>query len=161
MAKRPHSSESSPAVTAWAALRGELEGDPAEVVGRAANDVAEKLSAIGPHQTTVAIREAQWLLGMVAEIFGFSDLPADDEARLFFKAELRQRRGRPVDRERFRREAFRGRSEAKEVEALIAAGDRQKVAVGKVAKRTGQSDAVIAGYVRKWRDYPSWLKKHF
>jgi hypothetical protein len=88
---------------------------------------------------------------MVAEIFGRSELPAD-EAALEFKAELSmRRRGRPGKSGKLRPQSLAWLGVAREVEALMVAGDMQKVAVGKVAKRLGLRDAVVAEWCRERR----------
>ena len=148
-----------PSLTAWYALHGEFAGDPAEILAWAAGVIAGRLGAFGPRvanpltpgQASVAIDEAKLLLGMVAEIFGRSDLPADDETALAFKAELKRRRGRPVKTGKLRPQSLGWWSVAREVEALMAAGEMQKVAVGKVAGRLGLKDAVVAKWVRDRR----------
>lgn len=149
-----------PVMTAWYALHGEIEGDPAEILAYAADVIADRLGAFGPGvanplsagQASFAIKDAKMLLGMVAEIFGLSDLPADDEARFEFKAELKRRRGRPITKgSKLGSRSLAWWGVAREVEALIAAGDMQKVAVGKVAGRLGLKDAVVAGWCRKRR----------
>ncbi|MGB7655080.1 MAG: hypothetical protein WBL74_06335 [Novosphingobium sp.] len=157
-----------PSLTAWYGLHDDFPGDPAEILAWAADAIATRLGAFGPRvanpltlgQVSVAIKEAKFLLEMVAEIFGRSELPADDEARFAFNAELKRRRGRPVKPGKLRPQSLGWWGVALEVEELIAAGELQKVAVGKVAKRLGLKDAVVAGWCRKRRnslDRSSWL----
>lgn len=149
-----------PALTAWYALHGEFAGDPVEILAWAADVIAGKLGAIGPkvanpltaRQASVAIDEAKLLLEFVAAIFGRSELPADDEAAFAFKAELKRRRGRPIKTGKLRPKSLAWWGVAREVEALIAAGEMQKVAVGKVAKRLGLRDTVVAGWCRDRRN---------
>lgn len=121
--------------------------------------IAARLGAFGPgvanplspSQVSNAIEDAKLLLGMVAEIFGRSELPAD-EAALEFKAELSmRRRGRPGKSGKLRPQSLAWLGVAREVEALMVAGDMQKVAVGKVAKRLGLRDAVVAEWCRERR----------
>lgn len=149
-----------PALTAWNALHGEFPGDPAEILAWAADLVATRLGAfrrsvvnpLPPSKAVEAIDDAKLLLGMVAEIFGRSELPADDEAALAFKAELSmRRRGRPGKSGKLRPRSLGWWNVAREVEALIEAGEMQKVAVGKVAKRLGLRDAVVAEWCRERR----------
>jgi hypothetical protein len=147
-----------PAIMAWYALHDALKGDPAEIVAWAADAIATRLGAFGsgvanpltPGQASVAIGDARLLLGMIAEIFGRSELPADDEAALAFQAELKRRRGRPAQSQ-LMPQSLAWWGHAKEVEALIEVGDMQKVAVGKVATRLGLKDAVVAGWCRDRR----------
>ncbi len=147
-----------PAIMAHYALHGALKGDPAETVGWAADVLAARLGAIEPRvtnpltpaQASIAIKDAALLLGMIAEIFGRSDLPADDERRLAFKAELKRRRGRPAHSPLLP-DSLAWWGAATEVQSLIADGDLQKVAVGKVARRLGLKDAVVAGWCRERR----------
>lgn len=158
-----------PALTAWYALHDSLAGDPAETLAWAAEVIATRLGAFGPgvvnplppSQVSAAIEDAKLLLGMVAEIFGRSELPADDEAALAFKAELSlRRRGRPGKSGKLQPHSLAWWGVAREVEALIAAGEMQKVAVGKVAKRLGLRDAVVAEWCRERRkslERSSWL----
>lgn len=155
----PDSATIGPAMTAWYALHGEFDGDPAEILAWAADAIAGKLGAFGPRvanpltpgQISVAIDEAKLLLGMVAEIFGRSELPDDDEAALAFKAELKRRRGRPIKTGKFSPRRLGWWNVAREVEALMAAGEMQKVAVGNVAGRLGLSDSVVARWCRERR----------
>ena len=158
-----------PALTAWYALHGEFAGDPAEILAWAADVIAGKLGAFGPkvanpltaRQASVAIDEAKLLLEFVAAIFGRSELPADDEAAFAFKAELKRRRGRPVKTGKLSPRLLGWWSVAREVEALMAAGEMQKVAVGKVAKRLGLKDAVVAGWCRERRKSLDRSKERF
>ena len=149
-----------PALTAWYALHDSLTSDPAETLAWAAEVIAARLGAFGPgvanplppNKVSAAINDAKLLLGMVAEIFGRSELHADDEAALAFKAGLsKRRRGRPGKSGKFRPRSLGWWSVALEVEALIAAGEMQKVAVGKVARRLRLKDAVVAGWCRDRR----------
>lgn len=156
----PDPEKIGPALTAWYALHDSLAGDPAETLAWAADVIAARLGTFGPgvanplppNQVFAAIKDAKLLLGMVAELFGRSELPADDEAALSYKAELSLRgRGRPGKSGKLRPHSLEWWSVAREVEALIAAGEMQKVAVGKVAKRLGLRDAVVAGWCRERR----------
>ena len=115
-----------------------------------------------PDQVSAAIEDAKLLLGMVAEIFGRSEVPADDEAALAFKAELSlRRRGRPDKSGKLQPLSLAWWGVAREVEALIAAGEMQKVAVGKVAKRLGLRDAVVAQWCRERRKSRERSKERF
>lgn len=87
---RPDPEAIGPAIMAHYALHGALKGDPAQTVGWAADVLAARLGAIEPGvanpltpaQASITIKDAALLLGMIAEIFGRSALPADDECRL-------------------------------------------------------------------------------
>lgn len=161
-----------PANMAWYALHGALEGGPGEAgdtIAWAAGLIAGRLGAFGPGtvnplspaKARIAIREAQLLLGYVAEIFDRQRTPVDGEAAFAFKAELKRQRGRPA------KSAILPRSlawwgVACEVEALMNANPKlmQKVAVGQVASRLGLKDAVVAGWCRERRkclERSSWL----
>lgn len=165
----PDPQEIGPAVQAWYALHGELEGDPAEILARAAGEIAAQLEAfepgaanpLAPGQASAAIFDARLLLGMIAEIFGRSDLPADDEAALAFRAELKRRRGRPVRTGKLHPQSLEWWGVAREVEARMADGEMQKVAVGKVANRLGLKDAVVAGWCRERREALEKSKRRF
>lgn len=165
----PDPQTAGPAIMAWYALHDVLKGDPAEVVAWAADVLAARLGAFGPGvanpltpgKASVAIKEAKWLLEMIAEIFRRSELPADDEAALAFKVELKRRRGRPSAQSPLLPQSLAWWGVAREVEALIAAGDMQKVAVGKVAKRLGLKDAVVAGWCRDRRKAMERSKERF
>ena len=159
--REPDPQAVGPAMMAWYALHGALHGGPAEAadtVAWAADVVAVKLGAFGSgvanpisaSQASIAIREAQLLLGYVAEIFGRWRVPHEGDVTFPFKAELKRQRGRPGQTEILPRSlAWWG--VAMEVEALMAAGEMQKFAVGKVAKRLGLKDAIVAGWCRERR----------
>lgn len=165
----PDPEEIGPASQAWYALHGELEGDPAEILAWAAGEIAAQLedfepgaaNPLAPGQASVAILDARRFLGMIAEIFGRSELPADDEAAFAFRAELKRSRGRPVKTGKLRPQSLEWWGVAREVEALIVAGEMQKVAVGKVADRLGLKDAVVAGWYRKRRKAVEKSKRRF
>lgn len=162
--REPDPEAVGPAIVAWYALHDALHGGPveaADTVAWAADVIAGKLGAFGsgvanplsPRQASIAIKDAKMLLGMIAEIFGQSELPADDEAALVFKATLTRRggAGRPGKTGKLGSQSLGWWGVAREVESLMAAGDLQKVAVGKVAKRLGLKDAVVAGWCRERR----------
>ncbi len=145
---------------AWYAMHDALGGDPAEMLAWAADTIAAKLGAFGrgvanplpSDQAEIAVKEAQWLLGMIAEIFGRCDLPPDDEARLAFKATLtRVRRGALNKANPVLPQSLAWWGHAAEVESLMAGGLIQKKAVGEIAERLNVKDAVVAQWVRDRR----------
>lgn len=157
----PDSKSVGPAIMAWYALHGVPESGPAEAadtIAWAAGTIAAKLGAFGPgvanplspSQAGVAIREAEMLLGFIAEIFDRFRAPLDDEAAFAFKAELKRPRGRPALNDVVPR-SLKWWSVAQEVEALIAAGARQKCAVATVAQRLKLKESVVAGWCRDRR----------
>lgn len=156
-----------PAIMAWYALHDALNGgseNAANTLAVAAEVVAKRLgatTATSDKAGHTTIKEAQLLLRMVAEVFGRCDLLADDEARLAFKAELKRCRGRPAQSQ-LMPQSLAWWGAAREVEALMAEGDLQKIAVGKVAKQLGLKDAVVASWCRERRrslERMSWLSE--
>ena len=152
-----------PSIMAWYALHNSLQGGGSratEIVAWAAETIASRLSTIGPdcvnpltpEDAWIAVEDARRLLGMVAEMFGGGDLPAEAEEALAFKAELKHRRGRPAQ-PTVNLHSLGWWFVAKEVEDLIAAGKLQKVAVGEVATRLGIKDNVVANWCRRRRQY--------
>lgn len=152
-----------PSVMAWYALHGTLDGGAeraAETLARAAGVLSDRLAAIGPNvvnpltpqQQALATKEAQMLLGLIAELFDANESASDREGALAFAAELKKpRRGRPAQTE-LRPTSLGWWGVAMQVEALIAEGHSQKEAVGKLAERLELKDRTIAEWVRERRD---------
>ena len=164
--QRPDPVSAGPATMVWHALNNSLPGDPREVVAWAAGVIADQLALVQPDshfpmtegQTSVVIDDACRFLGMISEIFGQGKLKPGDEGALPFKAELKHHRGRPV-RGDLVPNTFELRGPCKAVAELIAAGDIQKVAVGKIAQQFGLKDSKVAAAFREYRKAEADWKK--